>query len=90
MPFVIINEPAPRLADTGGIGTIPFYILGVILVAVNTIIMGRRGERRRRKKDGNKSAGPAKTAGVALTAALAVKVLVRVVQIRRERRKRRG
>lgn len=58
MPFEIVNEPAPRLADTGGIGTSSLYMAGAgaVIVAVNVLYAGRRG-RRRKKKRKNKNAG---------------------------------
>lgn len=66
-------------------------------MAADAVYLGRRG-RRRRKSDRNENAGRTKkrlsgaglirVGGVALTFAMAVKIFLRVLEIRRERRSR--
>lgn len=91
----VYDEPGIRFPITGGIGTLPFYITGGILMAANAVYLGRRG-RRRRKNDRNENAGRTKKrppraglikAGGALTLVMAVKIFLRVLEIRRERRR---
>lgn len=93
----VYDEPGIRFPITGGIGTLPLYITGGILMAADAVYLGRRG-RRRRKSDRNENAGRTKkrlsgaglirVGGVALTFAMAVKIFLRVLEIRRERRSR--
>lgn len=44
----VYNDPGLRLPVTGGGGTLPFYIGGVLILLANTVLAGRRRRRKRK------------------------------------------
>ena len=40
--FAVVNTPGKPLPNTGGLGTLPIYFAGALLVALAVVLLARR------------------------------------------------
>ncbi|MCM1145747.1 MAG: prealbumin-like fold domain-containing protein, partial [Lachnoclostridium sp.] len=72
----VYDDPGLKFPITGGVGVLPFYITGAMILSANAVLWG--GRRKQREKKQQKK----------MTPAMLCKVLIRVVQLQWQRRKK--